>query len=210
MVQLQLAFSAEAANSTAPTAFVESLPLTAVEPPVTPLEEDSLPEESREWAPPDETELASYRHQPLEPQAELEHFESYSISIPERTEEFISTAEISPRDEFSEPDEANTEETQPQPDLEETTPQEPQAQPEPPSQQVQMRPDPQSQQRQQGPSVPTQQSTPPVVKPAANPPPARLPQVTPQQPSGPAPTASTTSQAASDPSVPIKAKTPSS
>ena len=53
MVQLQLAFSAEAAHSAAPTASVDSLPLTALEPPTTPLEEDSLPEESREWAPPD-------------------------------------------------------------------------------------------------------------------------------------------------------------
>ena len=70
MVQLQLAFSAEAANSAAPTASVDSLPLTAVEPPTTPLEEDSLPEESREWAPPDAEELAAYRHQPREPQAE--------------------------------------------------------------------------------------------------------------------------------------------
>ena len=84
MVQLQLAFSAEAANSTAPTASVESLPLTAVEPPTTPLEEDSLPEESREWAPPDAEELASYRHQPIEPQAEPEHSEPHSNSMPER------------------------------------------------------------------------------------------------------------------------------
>ena len=86
MVQLQLAFSAEAANSAAPTASVDSLPLTAVEPPTTPLEEDSLPEESREWAPPDAEELASYRHQPLEPQAEPEHSEPRSNSMPERTE----------------------------------------------------------------------------------------------------------------------------
>ena len=59
MVQLQLAFSAETANSTAPTASVESLPLTAVKPPTTPLEKDSLPEEIREWALPDAEELAS-------------------------------------------------------------------------------------------------------------------------------------------------------
>ena len=136
MVQLQLAFTAEAANSTAPTASVESLPLTAVEPPTTPLEEDSLPEESRELAPPDAEELASYRHKPIEPQAEPENSEPHSNSMPERTEEFISTAEISPRDEPSEPEEANAEETEPQPDLEETTPQETPAQPEPLSPQV--------------------------------------------------------------------------
>ena len=93
MVQLQLAFSAEAANSAAPTASVDSLPLTALEPPTTPLEEDSLPEESREWAPPDAEELAAYQHQPREPQAEPEHSERRSNSMPERTEEFISTAE---------------------------------------------------------------------------------------------------------------------
>ena len=109
MVRLQLAFSAEAPNSTPPTASMDSLPLTAVEPPATPLEENSLPEESREWAPPDEDELAAYRHQSLEPQAEPEHSQPHSISIPERTEEFISTAEISPRDEPSEPEEAITE-----------------------------------------------------------------------------------------------------
>ena len=102
MVQLQLAFSAEAAQSAAPTASVDSLPLTALEPPTTPLEEDSLPEESREWAPPDAEELAAYRHQPREPQAEPEHSEPRSNSMPERTEEFISTAEISPGDEPSE------------------------------------------------------------------------------------------------------------
>ena len=208
MVQLQLAFSAEAANSTAPTTPVESLPLIAVEPPTTPLEEDSLPEESREWAPPDAEELASYRHQPIEPQAEPENSEPHSTSIPERTEEFISTAEISPRDERSEPEEANAEEIQPQPDLEETTPQDPPAQPESPSQQVQTPPESEPQQQQQGPNVPTQQNTPPVVKPAAKPPPARLPQVTPQQPSGPAPTAPTTDQAAPDTPVLIKAKPP--
>ena len=67
MVRLQLAFSAEAANSTAPTASVDSLPLTAVEPPVTPLEENFLFLRRAESAPPDEKELASYRHQPLEP-----------------------------------------------------------------------------------------------------------------------------------------------
>ena len=105
--------------------------MTAVEPPTTPLEEDSLPEESREWAPPDAEELASYRHQPIEPQAEPEHSEPHSNSIPERTEEFISTAELSPREEPSEPDEAIVEESEPQPSLEETSPQETPAQPEP-------------------------------------------------------------------------------
>ena len=208
MVQLQLAFTAEAANSTAPTASVESLPLTAVEPPTTPLEEDSLPEESREWAPPDAEELASYRHQPIEPQAEPENSEPHSNSTPERTVEFISTAEISPRDEPSEPEEANAEETEPQPDLEETTPQETPAQPEPLSPQVQTPPESEPQQQQQGPNVPTQQSTPPVVKPAAKPPPARLPQVTPQPPSGPAPTAPLTAKAAPDSPVAIKARPP--
>ena len=208
MVQLQLAFSAEAANSTAPTASVESLPLTAVEPPTTPLEEDSLPEESREWAPPDAEELASYRHQPLEPQAEPEHSEPHSNSMPERTEEFISTAEISPRDEPSEPEQANAEETEPQPNLEETTPQDTPAQPEPSSPQVQTPPESEPQQQQQGPNVPIQQNTSPVVKPAAKPPPVRLPQVTPQQPSGPAPTAPSPAKAAPDSPVAVKAKPP--
>ena len=205
MVQLQLAFSAEAANSAAPTPSVDSLPLTAVEPPTTPLEEDSLPEESREWAPPDAEELASYRHQPLEPQAEPEHSEPRSNSMPERTEEFISTAEISPRDEPSEPEQANAEETEPQPNLEETTPQDTPAQPEPSSPQVQTPPQSEPQQQQQGPDVPIQQNTAPVVKPAAKPPPARLPQVTPQQPSGPSPTAPSPAKATPDSPVAVKA-----
>ena len=128
--------------------------------------------------------------------------------MPERTEEFISTAEISPRDEPSEPEQATAEESEPQPNLEEPIFQENPAQPEPSSPQVQTPPEAEPQPPQQRPEVPTQPSTASVVKPAAKPPPARLPQVTPHQPFGSSPTAPTPAKAAPDSPVAVKAKPP--
>ena len=93
MVSLQLAFTAEANNSPQPSASVTSLPLTQIEPLPQQTEEPTLPEESREWVPADEAELAMYHqhHQPAEPQAEPTHSEPLSASNPGRTEDFVSS-----------------------------------------------------------------------------------------------------------------------
>ena len=83
MVQLQLAFSAEAANSTALTASVESLPLTAVEPPTTPLEEDSLPEDSLrpKFSRPSASCSRRSNKQPLPSNLEPERQQPYRLQI---------------------------------------------------------------------------------------------------------------------------------
>ena len=216
MVSLQLAFSAEAANSTPPSASVDNFPLTAIESPTTPLEEPSRPEESREWEPPDEEELASYRQHPLEPQAEPEHPGPRPASNPERADEFISTAEVPPRDEpsltadpASEPEDNNLQDVQPQPEQQapQTSLDQPaQTQPTgpPPSQPTDTQPPPQP----TGTATPVPQRTQRTAKPGAKPQTARLPRTTPQQPAGPKPPTAKPQAVATDSSVPAKARPP--